>query len=53
MPRRVAVISPVRKTVMSPSSETLSATSAVSESVLAADVRAPSCWLSELVTIAP
>ncbi len=52
-PRRVATTSPSRNTVMSPSTETLSTMSAVCERVVAAAVRAPSCWLPELVTMAP
>ena len=38
---------------MSPSTDTLRTTNAVSERVLAAAVRAPSCWLSALLTMAP
>jgi hypothetical protein len=52
-PRSVVTAVPARKMVMSPSTDTLSTTCAVSESVLAAAVRAPSNWLSVLVTMAP
>ncbi len=44
---------PSRKIVMSPSTETFSTTRAVRDSVRAAAVRAPSCSLSALVTMAP
>ncbi|MBI2706027.1 MAG: hypothetical protein HYX32_12170 [Actinobacteria bacterium] len=40
-------------TVMSPSTETFNTTSAVSDKVFAAAVRAPSFWLSALATMAP
>jgi hypothetical protein len=51
--RRVPTTVPLRNTVISPSCDTLSTASAMEESVRAAAVRAPSCWLSALATMAP
>ena len=51
-PSSVVIALPSRKIVMSPSADTLSTTSAVSDRVRAAAVRAPSYWLSELATTA-
>ena len=48
-PSNVVITAPSWKTVMSPSSEILSTMSAVCDRLFAAAVRAPSCWLSELV----
>src|SRR5690606_35373497 len=52
-PSSVVIAAPCRKIVMSPSTDTLSTTSACVDSDFAAAVRAPSCWLSLLATTAP